>query len=82
MPKNPNTVTGWAVARDGGVFVATVSPHRRAAIVNYLVVVHGISITQGWSDREIENVWESYAPQHSASVIEVEITPIGEVPHG
>lgn len=52
-------VRGYAaVAPDGGISVATVSPTERAATVNALVVVERARVDGSWSDDDIREVFE------------------------
>lgn len=49
---------GWAVTTSNGdIEVSTVSPTRRAAIVNWLVVACSIMIRNSHSDADIEEIW-------------------------
>lgn len=43
-----------------GLDVRTVSPTRRAAIINWLVVVAGILVTSNHNDDQINAMWEAY----------------------
>lgn len=52
--------TGWAIRlSDGKIDVRTVSPTRRAAIVNWLCV-HGMTPTIHATDADIEATWLAY----------------------
>jgi len=48
---------GWAVVEDGEIDMRTVSPHRRAAIVNWLVVGPGIPV---WDDMDDESIYRLF----------------------
>ncbi len=48
----------YGVVGDKGLEIATVSPTRRAAIVNWLVT-HGDFVSQGHTDNQIEARWEA-----------------------
>ena len=51
--------TGWAIRlSDGEIDVRTVSPTRRAAIVNWLVL-NGTEISIMWTDDQIEAAWKA-----------------------
>lgn len=67
-------VTGWAVKTPAGISVATVSPTRRAAIVNWLMAACNISVFQGHTDADIEHMWRRNAPPRQAAVIPVVVT--------
>lgn len=51
--------TGWAIkdGQDGPIIVATVSPTRRGALVNWLVACARVPILQRHSDGLIETIW-------------------------
>ena len=66
-----NIATGWAVAEHDKILVKTVSPTRRAAIVNFLVVERSMAILNHHSDHDIERWWTKYGGR--AEVIEVDI---------
>jgi hypothetical protein len=50
---------GWAIIESTGIDVRSISPTRRAAIVNWLVVRRNIYITTSWDDARIEHIWQS-----------------------
>jgi hypothetical protein len=56
---------GWAVAVNGVIDVRTVSPTRRAAIVNWLVT-HGKLVFAKDSDEKIETMWSIDRPDDAA----------------
>jgi hypothetical protein len=64
---------GWAVIDDNGIDVKTVSPTRRAAIVNWLVT-HGAMILTTHSDQDIEDIWIGATHRHKIGVERVQIT--------
>jgi hypothetical protein len=65
---------GWAVIADGEINVKTVSPTRRAAIVNWLTVDLGFLIHNHHTDEQIESAWEYGRPEkRGARVAEVVI---------
>ena len=59
---------GWAVVENGEINVKTVSPTRRAAIVNWLVVDHDVMITRHTADRTIEAEWLARHPEETDAV--------------
>lgn len=62
---------GWAAIENDKISVKTVSPTRRAAIVNFLVVHRSLAITFHHSDAQIEEWWEKHHGR--AQMVEVEI---------
>jgi hypothetical protein len=64
---------GWAVVQNGELLVKTVSPTRRAAIVNWLVVEGGLFVQDAWSDAMIETAWEHAHSFKNAELAEVTI---------
>jgi hypothetical protein len=50
---------GWAIIECVGIDVRSISPTRRAAIVNWLVVRRNVYITTSWDDARIEHIWQS-----------------------
>lgn len=64
MTKRKGTrAEGWAViSPDGQLDVYTVSPTRRAAIINWLVRERRIMIYQHDSDEKIEALWKTLSP--------------------
>lgn len=69
-----NTAQGFAVADDTGILVKTVSPTRRAAIVNWLVAECGVMVRNSFSDQDIEGLFANHQREKpAAQVIEVEI---------
>jgi hypothetical protein len=65
--------SGWAVIVSGEIDVRSVSPTRRAAIVNWLYL-NGYKPLDRWEDRFIEHVWHNSHPS-TVDVIEVTINP-------
>ena len=49
---------GWAVKCNGEIDARTVSPTRRAAIVNWLVVAKGMAVLAGTPDKDIDDGWD------------------------
>ncbi len=62
---------GFAAVLNNKIDVRTVSPTRRAATVNYLVVCAGRIITNSMTDKDIEAVFMRY--HGGASILPVEI---------
>lgn len=76
-----STVIGWGIkdTRTGEVSVATVSPTRRAAIVNWLVAACRVPIADGMRDGLIETIWNKHSQEESrARVVMVRIEEIGK----
>lgn len=48
---------GWAVIECTGIDVRSISPTRRAAIVNWLVTRRGVGIYHTTTDDQIEGMW-------------------------
>lgn len=63
---------GWAIVERGVISVRSVSPTRRAAIVNFLIVSRTITVHNGMSDEFIEQLWNKH--RHDAEPLEVTIT--------
>lgn len=63
---------GWAVYDNGQINVATVSPKRRGAIVNWLVAERALMIFNENTDEEIEEIWDSM--KITANCCKVEIS--------
>lgn len=72
---------GWAVFERGHPRVATVSPTRRAALVNGLVVIFGQVPLNDWSDDRIEEEW-THQTGLKTSDWRFEIAPVVIVPAG
>ncbi len=62
---------GYAIIEGGEIDVRTVSPTRRAAIVNWLVIHRSKMIYAAATDEEIEKLWELYGG--AVTLREVEI---------
>ncbi|WP_029581970.1 hypothetical protein [Bradyrhizobium sp. URHD0069] len=79
------SVTGYAILSFGLIEVATVSPTRRGALVNWLVTTARRPIYAWTTDEEIERHWrESCGSRRDHDCIEVAITPAAMSPadHG
>lgn len=64
---------GWAVVQDGKIMVRTVSPTRRAAIVNWLYTYGGRTVLDRHSDKEIDAMWLTATAKSAVTVCEVTI---------
>lgn len=64
----------WAVVDNGGINVRSVSPTRRAALVNWLVTERQLQATIFATDDDIERMWQ--ANKGDALVSEVAVTAI------
>jgi hypothetical protein len=77
MTNDQGPVEGWAVIdKNGVVLVRTVSPSRRAAIINWLYTEAHMLITNSMDDDYIEQLWQS-TPRRGAEVVRVLIS-VGE----
>ena len=54
-----SVAVGFAVVQGGVIDVRTVSPTRRGALVNWLVVAVGLAVRSDWSDYAIERAWDT-----------------------
>lgn len=68
------SATGFAILSFGRIEIATVSPRRRGALVNWLVTSGRIPIYAWTSDTEIESLWRTTRGDHEC--LEVQITPL------
>lgn len=64
---------GWAVIRHCQIDVRTVSPNRRAALINWLVVQKGVAVTNDHTDEDVEQLWNKH--KRDAVVSRVTINP-------
>lgn len=69
----PDGSRGWAVVDQGKIDVRTVQHSRIGAIVNWLVVGCGVRVLDRTPDAMIEEMFEAYAAQAGAKVVEVEV---------
>lgn len=68
-------VTGWAVVDvNSEIDARTVSPTRRAAIVNWLTVSCRLFITTRHTDDDIENIWNNYKGSVEVYQVTVKLT--------
>lgn len=51
------TATGYAVTVDDEVDIRTVMESERGAMVNGLVMLCGVIVTQAWTDEQIQHAW-------------------------
>lgn len=74
---------GYAVTAFGNILVPTVSPTRRAAIVNYLVAAAGVLIDITWTDEAIEEMWKAHKSGEIRCVkVEIHYAGLGDVTDG
>lgn len=66
-----STATGYAIMDGNFIRVETVSPTRRAALVNWLVV-EGFVVSSNATNDDIEAVWEANKPSW-VKVVQVSI---------
>lgn len=64
---------GWAIVANGEINVATVSPTRRGALVNWLVVSARVPVFNDHSDAQIESMWDERRFDACARVTDVQI---------
>ena len=64
--------SGWAVIENGEINVRSVSPTRRAAIVNFIATDRGVMHRARHTDALIEDVWQKL--KGDADVFEIRIT--------
>jgi len=64
----------WAVIDNGGINIRSVSPTRRAALVNWLVVERQLQATIFATDDDIERMWE--ANKGDAAATKVAVTAV------
>lgn len=57
---NDDYKEGWGVVDRNGLNIRTVSPTRRAAIVNWLVVEAGCAILASHTDGHINALWDAH----------------------
>lgn len=69
-----STAGAWAVINsfNGEINVRSISPTRRAAIVNWLVVEEQLPIMALHSDEEIEEIWKHFGKH--AECVQVTVT--------
>ncbi len=68
------TGKGWAIVHKRTLLVETVSPTRRAAIVNWLVVYAKKWVSNATTDAEIEDMWSALHVKEQVRTTEVAIT--------
>jgi len=64
---------GWAVITGDTIHVRTVSPTRRAAIVNFLVTERSMAIHYTHTDSQIEDWWSRYHGRAEAVEVTVAV---------
>lgn len=72
---------GWAVKEGDVINIRTVSDTRRAAIVNWLVIVPKVMIYNHMTDDEIESRWLWYSSKSSDNVFVIEVNVIERYSH-
>jgi hypothetical protein len=67
---------GFAVVIRGQIDVRTVSPYIRGAVINWLVVSAGQTISNSMSDDQIFAIWDVHRFEASAAVrpVRIEVT--------
>lgn len=65
---------GYAVVENGEINVRSVSPTRRAAMVNFLLTDRATMILNSMADPEIETIWD--AKHRGAVIVPVKITRV------
>ena len=63
----------WAVVHKDAINIRTVSPTRRAAIVNWLVVERDYLITNARTDEQIETLWELECEDETVEQVHVSL---------
>lgn len=67
------SVKGYAIVTENEVLVPTVSPTRVGAIVNWLVVVAGFTVSNDVSDEEVEEAWSRCKGISECAQVRIEI---------
>lgn len=67
---------GWAVCQDDALLVETVSPTKRAAMVNWLVVHGRIMVSGDRTDEWIAETFGWLSAARSVSLVEVRISAV------
>lgn len=65
---------GFAVRIGNTIAINSVAATERAAMVNFLVAVAGVMVTQGWSDDDITDAFVLSAPIYNARLIPITVT--------
>jgi hypothetical protein len=65
-------VEGYAVVLFREIDVRTVSPTRRAAIVNWLVT-HGVWVADSFTDDYIEILWRNHKQEAELIAVKIEV---------
>lgn len=74
-----STAKGFAVVTNGQINVATISEHRRAAIVNWLVVARSLPVRDDCTDKQIEDAWRRYRSDADAlHEVDISIGPVAD----
>lgn len=64
---------GWAIIDNGEINVATISPTRRGALVNWLVVRANVFVRHDHTYAQIESMWDERRFDAKARVTDVQI---------
>jgi hypothetical protein len=64
---------GWAVVFFGEMDVRTISPTRRAAIINWIVSRGGKWVSNNTTDDEIESMWKAFVYDNNDLLTAVEV---------
>ncbi len=69
---------GWAVTIGAEIDLRTVSPTERAAMVNGLVTIFGVTVYNSHTDEEIEKMfdYECGVSTKTVSLIEIDVTQV------
>lgn len=71
--------TGFAVVSDGMININTISNHRRAAIVNWLVIEHHLFISDGMSDDIIDSLWQNHkGTTNRVHEVDISVGPLAD----
>ena len=65
--------TGYAVVGVDKIYMHTVYPTRRGAIVNWLVTTAKMPLSQNASDEYIEQMWATHSVDNKVAVVQVEV---------
>jgi methyl coenzyme M reductase beta subunit len=62
---------GYAVIEQGQIDIRSVSPTRRAAIVNWLVTAKRLVATHNTTDEQIERAWQAHKGGAEAVIVTI-----------
>jgi len=66
---NRRLASGWAIIDNDEIKVRTVSPTRRAALVNFLLVERLVAVLEDTSDEAINQLWEQHRGDASITLV-------------